>query len=52
MHAFSIFVSAPVQRNVACFTWKSALEIRSIIIIVINKSLERLNQEKWNPLEG
>ena len=27
MHAFSIFVFAPVQRNLACFTWKSALEI-------------------------
>ena len=30
MHAFSIFVFAPVQRNWACFTWKSALEIPSL----------------------
>ena len=25
MHAFSIFIFAPVQPNWACFTWKSAL---------------------------
>ena len=31
MHAFSIFVFAPVQCNSACFTWKSALEIRSLL---------------------
>ena len=31
LHAFSIFVFAPVQHNWACFTWKSALEIRSLL---------------------
>ena len=34
MHAFSIFVFAPVQRNWACFTWKSALEIRSLLLLL------------------
>ena len=31
MHVFCIFVFAPVQRNWACFTWKGALEIRSLL---------------------
>ena len=35
MHAFSIFVFAPVQRNWACFTWKSALEIRSLLLLLL-----------------
>ena len=35
MHAFSIFVFAPVQRNEACFTWKSALEIRSLLLLLL-----------------
>ena len=35
MHAFSIFVFAPVQRNWACFTWKSALEIRSSLLLLL-----------------
>ena len=34
MHAFSIFVFAPVQRNLACFTWKSALEICSLLLLL------------------
>ena len=34
MHAFSIFVFAPVQRSRACFTWKSALEIRSLLLLL------------------
>ena len=34
MHAFSIFVFAPVQHNWACFTWKSALEIPSLLLCV------------------
>ena len=33
-HAFSIFVFAPVQRSWACFTWKSALEIRSLLLTI------------------
>ena len=33
MHAFSIFVFAPVQRNLACFTWESTLEIRSLLLL-------------------
>ena len=32
MHAVSIF--APVQRDWACFTWKSALEIRSLLLLL------------------
>ena len=35
MHAFSIFVFAPVQRNWACFTWKSALEICSLLLLLL-----------------
>ena len=34
MHAFSIFVLAPVQRHWACFTWKSALEIPSLLFLL------------------
>ena len=30
MHVFCIFVFAPVQRNLACFTWEGAQEIRSL----------------------
>ena len=36
IHAFSIFVFAPVQRNWACFTWKSALEIRSLLLLLLH----------------
>ena len=35
MHAFSIFVFAPAQHNWACFTWKSALEIRSLSLLLL-----------------
>ena len=35
MLAFSIFIFAPVQRNSACFTWKSALEIRSLLLSLL-----------------
>ena len=35
MHAFSIFVFAPVQRNWACFTQKSALEIHSLLLLLL-----------------
>ena len=35
MHVFCIFVFAPVQRNRACFTWKCALEIRSLLLILL-----------------
>ena len=38
MHAFSIFVFAPVQRNWACFTWKSTLEIRSLLLLLLSKT--------------
>ena len=31
MHVFCIFVFAPVQRNLACFIWKGALEIHSLL---------------------
>ena len=34
MH-FLFFVFAPVQRNQACFTWKSALEIRSLLLLLL-----------------
>ena len=37
MHAFFIFVFAPVQRNWACFTWKSALEICSLKLLSCSK---------------
>ena len=33
MHVFCIFVFAPVQCNCACFTWKGALEIRSLLLL-------------------
>ena len=32
---FCIFVFAPVQRNWACFTWKGALEIRSLLLLLL-----------------
>ena len=32
MHVFCIFVFAPIQRSWACFTWKGALEIRSLLL--------------------
>ena len=32
MHVFCIFVFAPVQYNWACFTWKDALEICSLLL--------------------
>ena len=35
MHVSCIFVFAPVQRNWACFTWKGALEIRSILLLLL-----------------
>ena len=35
MHAFSIFEFAPVHRNWACFTWKSTLEIRSLLLLLL-----------------
>ena len=35
MHAFSIFEFAPVQCNWACFTWKSTLEIRSLLLLLL-----------------
>ena len=38
-HAFSIFVFAPVQHNWACFTWKSALEICSLLLLLLLISL-------------
>ena len=34
MHVLCIFVSAPVQCNSACFTWKGALEIRSLSLLL------------------
>ena len=38
LHLFSacvcIFVFAPVQRKWACFTWKGALEIRSLLLFI------------------
>ena len=36
MHVFCIFVFAPVQRNWACFTWKDALEIRSLLLLLFS----------------
>ena len=34
MHVFCIFVFAPVQCNGACFTWKGALKIRSLSLLL------------------
>ena len=39
MHVFCIFVFAPVQRNGTCFTWKGALEIRSLLLLLFLSSL-------------
>ena len=36
MHAFYSFIFAPVQRNWACFTWKGALEIRSLLLLLLS----------------
>ena len=33
MHVFCIFVFAPVQRSWACFTWKGALEVCSLLLL-------------------
>ena len=35
LHVFCIFVLAPVQHSWACFTWKGALEIRSLILLLL-----------------
>ena len=35
MHVFCIFVFAPVQRSRACFTWKGALEICSLLLLLL-----------------
>ena len=35
MHVFCIFVFAPVQRSSACFMWKGALEIRSLLLLLL-----------------
>ena len=35
MHVFCIFVFAPVQHNWACFTWKGALEICSLLLLLL-----------------
>ena len=50
MHAFSIFVLAPVQRNWACFTWKSALEIRSLLLLLLLIFFKSTTHKKcfWN----
>ena len=34
IHVFCIFVFAPVQRKWACSTWKGALEIRSLLLLL------------------
>ena len=35
MHVFCIFVCALVQRNWACFTWKGALGLRSLLLFLL-----------------
>ena len=35
MHVFCIFVFAPVQCILACFTRKGALEIRSVVVVAV-----------------
>ena len=35
MQVFCIFVCAPVQRSWACFTWKGAVEIRSLLLVLL-----------------
>ena len=35
MHVFCIFVFAPVQHNWACFTWKGAIQIRSLLLLLL-----------------
>ena len=39
MHVFCIFVFAPVQRNRACSTWKGALEIRSLLLLLLTTTM-------------
>ena len=46
MHVFCIFVFAPSQRNVACFTWKGALEIHSLLLLFSNEILEYSKVQK------
>ena len=41
MHAFSIFAFAPVQHNWACFIWKSALKIHSLLLLLLFTCLTR-----------
>ena len=36
MHVFCIFVFAPVQHNWVCFTWKGALETRSLLLLLLH----------------
>ena len=57
MHAFSIFVFAPVQRNRACFTWKSAQEIRSLLQWQVchakqNKTKQKKKKKKKRKKKG
>ena len=47
MHVFSVFVFAPVQRNWACFTWKSALEIRSLLLLLLNPNIVKGLTLSW-----
>ena len=39
------FVFRPVQRNGACFTWKGALEIHSLLLLLNTPSLSPLTPE-------
>ena len=43
-----IFVFEPVQRNWACFTWKGALEICSLLLLLLSRSWSWCcHRSKW-----
>ena len=43
VHVFCIFVFAPVQHNLLCFTWKGALEIHSLLLLLTEQACLRNN---------
>ena len=52
MHVFCIFVFAPVQRNWARFTWKGALEVHPLLLLLLFHYVtewisNRLSLDKW-----
>ena len=51
MYAFCISVFAPVQRNLACFTWKGALEIRSLLLLLLLLSPNSIRKFKHQAIK-